>query len=186
MSKAMITAVAAAAVLAVPAFAAGPNSGLNTGERVSAFHPMHVAGPLANSTNCFPCTFQNRPQVQAWINGDSPENVAAIAKTLDSAMTTHAGAEFKALVVWMTNPGSEEAAKANAKTFVEANGLKNVGVAIIAKNHEAVGLYKVNTASEVKNTVFVYKNWTVTNKMVNVAGTEGIASLRNAIGQAVR
>ena len=55
---------------AVAAFAFGANSGISVGENVTPFHPNHISGPLANSTNCFPCTFQNRPQVQVWVNGD--------------------------------------------------------------------------------------------------------------------
>jgi len=186
MNKALLTATAMAAIFAVPAFAAVPSSGLNTGERVSPFHPMHVSGPLANSTNCFPCTFQNRPQAQVWINGDSPANAAMIAKALDNAMSTHSRAEFKAMIVWITNPGSEEAAKGNAKRFVEANGLKNVAVAVLPNNSSAVRDYKINLSGDVKNTAFVYKNWTVTNKMVNVSGQAGVNALNTAIGAAVR
>ena len=45
--------------LTAVALAGGVSSGLNKGEDVTPFHPNHFAGPLANSTNCFPCTFQN-------------------------------------------------------------------------------------------------------------------------------
>lgn len=49
-----------------------------------------------------------------------------------------------------------------------------VGVAVINKDHEAVTSYKINF---VKNTVFVYKNWKVTHKMVNLkADASGLAA----------
>ena len=84
MKKVLIGTLIGAASVAV--FAASMNSGLNPGESVTPFHPNHVSGPLANTTNCFPCTFQNRPQVQVWVNGDDLKNIAPIAKTLNTAM----------------------------------------------------------------------------------------------------
>ena len=72
----MLPLVVCAAAIA---FSGTLNSGLGKGENVTPFHPKHIVGPLAGSSNCFPCTFQNRPQVQAWINGDDAKNVAKIA-----------------------------------------------------------------------------------------------------------
>src|SRR6476469_9661761 len=96
-----------AAAAAIPAFAAPLASGLNLGERVSPFHPKHIAGPLAGTSNCFPCTFQNRPQVQVWINGDNGKNALAFAGTLSKAMKAYQGKEFKGLVVFATTTETE-------------------------------------------------------------------------------
>lgn len=178
----------ALAVIAVPAvFAASPKSGLKPGQSVSPFHPKHIAGPLANTTNCFPCTFQNRPQVQAWVNGDSEKNVAALATMLDKAMEQNKGSEFKAMIVFVTDPANMSKTEAMARGIIRSANLKNVDIALIDKNDEAVENYKINTAADVKNTVFAYKNWKVANTFVNwQANAAGNSQLAGAINTIVR
>jgi hypothetical protein len=179
MKKFVLAGIAAA--LAVPAIA-GLGSGLERGERVVPFHPKHVVGPLAGTSNCFPCTFQNRPQVQVWVNGDKPENVARIAKTLSGAMNTYKGNEFKALVVFVTDAKSQDSVSRSVLATAKANKIDNVGMAVIAKDNEAIADYKINLDPGVKNTVFVYKNWQVANKIVNLsADDKGLATLSGAI-----
>ena len=180
MKKTLIAGLSALALVAM----AGVNSGLEKGESVTPFHPTHVAGPLAGTTNCFPCTFQARPQVQVWVNGDTDANLATIAKTLDKAIDTKKAQEFKAMIVILTDAKSKDATLAKATSFAKSNSLKNVDVAVLAKNDEAVSAYKVNTDKTVKNTVFVYKNWKVENKMVNfVADAKGLSALGTAINK---
>jgi hypothetical protein len=169
----------AVAGLGIAVFAlAGANSGLNKGENVTPFHPNHVSGPLAKSTDCFPCTFQNRPQVQVWVNGDDMKNVLSIAKTLNAQMVENS--EFKALVVVISDD-----AKGTATQLEEASkmkGLDKVGMAYVSKKDKSVGAYKINLADDVKNTVFVYKNWKVAEKFVNLKGDEaGLKSLNASI-----
>lgn len=179
MKKVLFSAVALAA-LAISAFAV--ESGLKKGESVSPFHPQHISGPLANSNKCFPCTFQQRPQVQVWVNGDNKANVTAVLKDLDKMIGTYTKNEFKALVVFVVPETDITSAKAAIGRHISQLGLKNVGVAVINKDHEAVTSYKINLDSSVKNTVFVYKNWKVTDKMVNLkADADGLASLNKAI-----
>lgn len=179
MKKFVLTTVAVAA-LALSAFAI--ESGLKKGESVSPFHPEHISGPLANSTKCFPCTFQQRPQVQVWVNGDDKANVSAVLKDLDKMIGQYTKNEFKALVVFVVNETDVKSAKAAIGKHIASLGLKQVGVAVIANNHEAVTSYKINLDGSVKNTVFVYKNWKVTDKMVNLkADSNGIAALNKAI-----
>ncbi|MFZ4507586.1 MAG: hypothetical protein ACOYON_07815 [Fimbriimonas sp.] len=179
----MISAVVA---VAASAFAFGPNSGLNKGESVTPFHPQHVSGPLANSDKCFPCTFQSRPQVQAWINGDDAKNVAGIAKALDKAMTQYKGSEFKALVVFVVEDSKVAATKQVVAGY--AKGLGNqVAMAVLPKSNSAVAEYKINTSGDIKNTIFAYKNWKVENKMVNLqADDKGVQALNGAIAQLVK
>lgn len=179
-------------ILTVSAFAAialagGVGSGLNKGESVSAFHPNHFAGALANTTNCFPCTFQNRPQVQVWINGANPAAVEAFATKLDAEMAEHAKQEFKALIVFVAPKGKADALKAEGLAIVKKHGLKGVSMATVSPDHEAIKSYKINLSPEVKNTVFVYRNWTVQDKMINL-GTDakGLKALDAAIETAVK
>lgn len=175
------------AVLGAIAIAA-TNSGLNKGEMVSAFHPYtHVMGPLANSSGCFPCTFKARPQVQAWVNGESAENLKTFAKTLDGAMTKYAGKEFKAMIVVITKPGDEKAKSAEVLATLKPLNLKNVDVSVLSTTHEAISSYKINTASTIKNTIFAYKDWQVQNKWVNVTpDAKGLAALSGGIDSLVK
>ena len=62
----MIPALGALVAVALPAIAATPvDSGLKVGEMVTPYHPKHVAGPDKGISNCPPCTYDNRPAVQA-------------------------------------------------------------------------------------------------------------------------
>lgn len=172
----------AALALAVPVMAAPLNSGLKSGQRVSPFHPKHLAGPLANTTNCFPCTFNNRPQTQVWVNGDDSKNVVAIASSLSKAMQTYKAKEFKALVVVLTDKANEKATEAMIKSAAKLPSTAGVAMAVADKEADFVENYAINTSADVKNTVVVYKNWTVTQNFVNLKGdAAGLAQLDKAI-----
>ncbi len=172
----------AAAAVAVPVLAAPLASGLKVGASVSPFHPKHIAGPLAGTTNCFPCTFENRPQVQAWVNGDDSKNVLPIAKSLSTAMKTHKDKEFKALVVFLAAPANVAKTEAAVRAAAKTPGTEGVGMAVLATNDEAVKNYSVNTSPSVKNTVIVYRNWKVADSFVNLkADAAGLAKLNAAI-----
>jgi hypothetical protein len=176
---ALVAALIGAASLA--AFAAS-SSGLKKGERVTPFHPKHLAGPLAGTSNCFPCTFQNRPQVQVWVNGDAEPNVATLAKTLSTAMGTYKSKEFKALIVFLTDKNNAASVQTVVSAAAKKPELAGVGMAVIDKSDEAIGAYKINTAADTKNTVLVYKNWTVESSFVNLkADAMGVKQLQQAI-----
>jgi hypothetical protein len=175
------------AALAIPALALAVTSGLKAGEQVSAFHPTHVAGPMAGTDKCFPCTFKNRPQAQIWVNGDKTENVVALAKALDKSMDNLKGKEFKAMIVVLSDKSAMEATKTMAAKMAKDNGIKNIAIAVLPKDHEAVQAYKINLSKDVKNTVFVYRDWTVKDSMTNVvANSAGLASLEKAINNTAR
>lgn len=177
----------AAATLAIPAFAAPLNSGLKTGQRVSPFHPKHLAGPLAGTTNCFPCTFNNRPQAQVWVNGDDTKNVVAIASGLSKAMQTYKSKEFKGLVVFLTDKSNAKATEAAILSAAKLPSTQGVGMAVLDRDADYVENYAINTSADVKNTVVVYKNWTVTQNLVNLKGdAAGLAQLDKAIANAAK
>lgn len=185
MKKIALITVAASTLVFVAL--AGTNSGLKKGEKVTPFHPKHVSGPLAKTENCFPCTFQNRPQTQVWVNGYETASTAKIAATLEGAMNKFEKKEFKALIVYVVEKSKIES---TYKSIADDKGLAkyaHVGVSVIAKDNPAVKAYKVSCDGSVKNTVFVYKNWQVTDKFVNLeADKKGIASLEAAISNVVK
>lgn len=181
MNKLMIGSLAVLSIATV-AIAGSPKSGLAQGDRVSPFHPKHVVGALADTTDCFPCTFKNRPQVQVWLNGDSDTNAFSIANDLEKSMSKYASKEFKALMVFIVPEDKQAAWTTKLKAAAKTHSFKNVSMALIAPNHQAVRQYKINTDGSIKNTVLVYKDWTVANTMVNLkADSNGLKSLNAAI-----
>ncbi len=176
--------LAATVAVALPVLAA-PLSGLKAGDSVTPFHPKHLSGPLAGTTNCFPCTFQERPQTQVWINGDNKANVVALAKTLGAQIKAHKAQDYKAMIVVLTDAKNMPAAEAFVKEAAKTPGTEGVDMAVLDKTNEAVKAYAVNTASDVKNTVFVYKNWKVYNTFVNLQSSDS-PKLVAAIGKIAR
>jgi hypothetical protein len=167
----------------VAAAFAGVNSGLDKGERVSPFHPQHVAGALKGSDTCFPCTYQNRPQVQAWVMNGDKDTIVGLAKALDSAMGKYSKNEFKAMVV-IVAPKDKHAEIEKSGKMMQSM-FKNVSVSYLAPDNEAVKSYKINMKAG--NTVFAYKNWKVVDKIVDVkADAKGLASLNAAIDTLVK
>ncbi|HSI72485.1 MAG TPA: hypothetical protein VK934_04855 [Fimbriimonas sp.] len=180
MSKKMLSIFAAVSLLALPVFASNPESGLKVGEMVSAFHPTHVTGPLKGTSDCPPCTFGARPQVQVWINQDETKNIVMISKLLEKEMEENKASELKAFVIVLTDTPKETAELLSA--IGDRIKAKNVALAYLSKKDAAVSDYKVNVANDVKNTVFVYRNKKVSEKFVNLKADEkGLTELSQAI-----
>ncbi len=181
----LIGGIAAIGAIAVAMTGGGDSEhGLKPGERVTPFNPTHIVGPLAGTTNCFPCTFQKRPQVQVWINGDSQANVDAIAKDLQKAMDQHKGSEFKALIVYVAPKDKHAEIAKMIKSKAERTGKDAVDMAVIDPGNDALDAYKIALSKGVKNTVYVYKDWEVKQTMVNFkADSKGLDSLNAAIGK---
>ena len=159
------------------------NSGLDKGEKVSPFHPKHVAGALKGTDTCFPCTYQNRPQVQAWVTNGDQKSIMAFAKTLDNAMDKYSSKEFKGMVVILAT--KEQGKMIESAAPMMSKELKHVSISYLTADNEAVKNYKINTGA--KNTVFVYKNWEVKDKFVDLsADDKGISALNAAIGSIVK
>lgn len=168
----VVLAAIAALAVALPALAAPLTSGLKPGDSVTPFHPKHLSGPLAGTNNCFPCTFQERPQTQVWVNGDDRANVIALAKTLGAQIKAHKAQDYKAMIVVLTDAKGMPAAEAFVKDAAKTPGTEGVDMAVLDKTSDAVKAYAVNTASAVKNTVFVYKNWKVAQTFVNLEAAD--------------
>ncbi len=159
------------------------NSGLEKGEMVVPFHPKHVAGALKGTDTCFPCTYQNRPQVQAWVTNGDQKSVKAFAKALDTAMGKYENKDFKAMVVILT---TKDGGKAIEEKAPELNKeFKHVSISYLTPDNPAVKNYKINTGA--KNTVFVYKNWKVADKFVDLGTDEkSLKALNGAIDGIVK
>ncbi|MFW5697134.1 MAG: hypothetical protein ACOCX1_01075 [Fimbriimonadaceae bacterium] len=163
ITKVLFGAIAAAA-LAIPAFASSATSGLAAGEIVTPFHPTHVTGPDAGTNTCPPCKYGNSPMVQVWVNGDSMENIGAIAGTLNKMAKENK--DFKAFVIFLTDDVA--ATEAKLKKVAKDTGFNDIAMAYVPKDSDYLQQYKINTDPEVKNTVLVYRDRKVTKNFTNV------------------
>ncbi len=190
--------VAAAAAVAIPMAAialtsngaekasapAGIASGLEVGEMVTPFHPMHVSGPDKGTDTCPPCKYGNRPAVQAWVVNDSVENAEAIAKHLNASVAKNESADLKGFMIMLTRGDACVTACKDIAAKAEKSQMNKIGIAHLPATDDAVKNYKVNTGTDVKNTIFVYQNRKVVAKFVNLkADKEGLAKLDAAIAQ---
>ena len=186
LSKLSLGALVALPLLALAAGGA-LKSGLQTGEMVSAFEPSHVTGPDAGTKTCPVCKYGKTPAVQVWVNGDKPENVSKIADTLEAAIKMEGSDKLKGFIIFIKPKSmSDEAIQGQLKMVADKCHLSNVALAYVdGPKSEFVGQYKINTASDVKNTVIVYHDMKVNANFVNLKGDEkGIKSLKGAMMQA--
>lgn len=178
--KKLLSVALTASALTVAAFAA--DSGLKVGELMLSFHPKHVSGPDKDTDACPPCTYGNLPMVQVWVNGDDMGNVLEISKNLEKAMEAKKRAQLKAFVIVLTDKANIRQTAVALEAAASKAGFKDLAVTYLPKTDRAVKDYKVNTAPDVKNTVFLFKDRTVLTKFVNLKADEaGLASLNTAI-----
>jgi protocatechuate 3,4-dioxygenase, beta subunit len=159
--------------------AKGVDSGLRVGEMAPAYDPTHVAGPDKGTETCPVCKYGKRPAVQAWINGDDPENMKGLAEAMHDAVVKHSGKEFKAFIVVVADKPS---AGRDLQKWAETLPFQDVAVTFLPKNSDAIEQYKINLDSAVKNTVFVYRDRKIDSKFVNLkADDKGKQELLAAI-----
>jgi protocatechuate 3,4-dioxygenase beta subunit len=170
--------VIGALALASLAFPALANSGLGLGESVTPFHPTHITGPDKGTDTCPPCKYGAIPAVQVWVNGDSMENVSKIAGVLNKNAVGNS--KFKGFVIFVSK--SKDTTAKLIQNVATKTGFNAIGMAVIDPGNEAIENYKINLDSEIKNTVFVYKNKKVMAKFVNLeASDKGLSELGDAI-----
>jgi len=124
-----------------------------------------------------------RPAVQVWVNGDDEQNIGAIADALSRAVKSNEAAEFKAFLIFVTPKDADATAFAEKLAKIaQDRKIENVGFAYLSPEDRAIRGYRMNLEEPVKNTVFVYKNKTVTHKMINLkADKQGLEKLQAAI-----
>ena len=177
-------------LLCVPMIAtafAGPKSGLQPGDTVSAFEPIHVTGADAGTKTCPVCKYGKTPAVQVWVNGDSMENVSKIADALEAAIKMDGPDKLKAFIFFI-KPADESAEMFEGKLKMVADKchLQNVALAyVLGGDASTLHQYKINTAADVKNTILVYHDMKVSANFVNLAGDEkGLMNLHSAMMEA--
>jgi protocatechuate 3,4-dioxygenase beta subunit len=158
-------ALAAVACAAVVGWAGGvqagpPASGLRPGETVEPWNPLHVAGPDRGTNTCPVCTYLEKPVVVVFAK-DTPNTAALTAKL--EALAAEKRKTGLRVVVAVVDAGPERLARLAAD-------LKIAGVALCHLNPKTrekdLRAYKIDPAAE--NTVMVYKDYTVTDTLVDL------------------
>ena len=181
MNTKHIFAGAILASLGVTALAAALSSGPKVGDNVYPFEPNHVTGPDKGTQTCPVCKYGATPAAQVWVNGDNVKNIVPIAKELNAKANA---SNFRAFIVFLIDPKDAAQTSKTLATIAQQNKLDKVAFTWLDKSSRSVSTYKVNTSSDVKNTVFVYKDRKVTQKFVNLHSTkEGLGDLQAAITQ---
>ena len=177
-------------LLCVPMIASafgGPKSGLQMGDPIPPFEPTHVTGADAGTKTCPVCKYGKTPAVQVWVNGDSMENVSKIADALEAAIKMDGPDKLKAFILFIKPADESEAMlEGKLKMISDKCHLQNVALAYVDGGDAGTLLkYKINTASDIKNTVLVYHDMKISANFVNLKGDEeGLMSLKSAMMEA--
>jgi protocatechuate 3,4-dioxygenase beta subunit len=166
-----------AVLLATTLLAAAPpelKSGLQPGEEVAAWNPIHVGGPDKGTRACPVCTYLEKPAVVVFTrDGD---NAAALAQRLEKLVTVHERHGLKGFIV-VIDGTPQKLAKMTADLR-----LQRIGVCYPdpqTRDKDLGELYKVHPAAQ--NTIIVYKDYKVTTNFVNLD-----AGHFDAVGKAVQ
>jgi hypothetical protein len=160
-SRVGFVAVAFLAVAAV-AFADELKSGLQPEQPIPAFDVTKVAGAADDGVNtgdtlCYRCKYGKRPMVMIFTR-KTDENLAALVKQLDEAVSKNQDKQLKAFVNVMGE--SPDAAKSAAKEFASKNKFTNVPVVVPVEYSNGPDNYGINPKADV--TILVASNGKVT------------------------
>lgn len=115
--------------------------------------------------------------MQVWLNSDSEDNAVKLSQFLN-ARVKNSKVEFKAFVIQMDNGDGEK----RAESIFKASKADMIGTCFIKYGEAGSDRYQMNTGTEMKNTVLVYKRRKVTAKFVNLkADDAGLKELAKAI-----
>ncbi|HEY7154387.1 MAG TPA: YceI family protein [Gemmataceae bacterium] len=135
-------------------------SGLQRGEEVAAWNPIHVAGPDKGTRACPVCTYLERPVVIVFTrDGD---NAAALAEQLEKLVAANEGKDLKGFVI-VLDATPDRLAKMAAEKRIAKIGLCYLDPRTKDKDLE---LYKIHP--QARNTILVYRDYKVTANFVNL------------------
>jgi hypothetical protein len=178
----------AALVLSLLLAAADLQSGLQVGEAVPSWQPMHVAGPDRGTRACPTCTYGARPMIQVFTK-DGP-NAALLAAQVEALVAENQLQELKGFVT------VTDGAAPRLRVLARRVGITKAALCYPAPARADEDLrrkLKINPAAD--NTIIVYKDFVVTASFVNVDGhafgpvaqaVRAIVSLRAPIATAIR
>jgi protocatechuate 3,4-dioxygenase beta subunit len=164
------------AILLLGQLSGPPASGLQVGEPVPSWEPIHVAGPDRGTRACPICTYGARPMVLV-VAKDGPE-VARLAAKVEGLLAS-SGSELKGFVMVVgSSPGK-------LRRLARQQGLVKTALCYPQRGHEDVDLHrKLKINPDADNTVLVYRRFRVTANFVNVT-PDGFGVVEEAIRRAI-
>jgi hypothetical protein len=142
---------------------AGPpslQSGLQIGDDIIPWNPIHVAGPNAGTNACPVCTYEARPAILIFAKRSS--DLAALATRLQDLVNHRRDIDLKGFLVVLDSTPTQ------LKEFSMQNNLLQIGTCYPdpAERDKDLTEYKINPAAD--NTVIVYRNYKVIGNLVNL------------------
>lgn len=104
------------------AIAAAPQSGLQVGDRVPAYHVNDCTGPNAGKSLCYRCKYGKRPVVNIFTREMTPEVTKLVAQ-IDATVAKNSDSDMKAFVVHLTD--DTDASETALKKVAKDNKIKN-------------------------------------------------------------
>lgn len=139
--------------LSTTAIAAEPISGLQPGAEVSAWEPIHVAGPHAGTKACPVCTYLDAPVLLAFAR--DLEAAEKLARPLEDIAVAHRLGKLKVMLVVVE--GSDEQIRKLAKdSAIQSTMLVRPDP---ERKEKQLRAYKINAS--VPNTIMLYQDYKV-------------------------
>ncbi len=151
--------------------AAPPTSGLGIGDEVSAWEPIHVAGPHAGTKICPVCTYLDAPVLLVFAKDVSA--AADLAKPLEAIANAHTKGKLKVVLVVIS--GSDEQLKKLAKD----NSIQTLMLCRPDPERQEKQLKAYKVDPSVTNTIILYQDYLVKKNWAALATTK-LADLKTA------
>jgi protocatechuate 3,4-dioxygenase, beta subunit len=142
----------------------GVSSGLDVGEAVEPWRPIHIAGPDRGTTACPVCTYLDKPAVVVFTkDGD---NAVEIARRVEALVEAHTDKGLKGSVVVLDST-PERLAKTARRAGVSRSALCYPDP---SSREEDLRAYKINPTAT--NTILVYKDYKVLARFVDLSAKD--------------
>jgi hypothetical protein len=142
----------------------GISSGLEPGETVEPWRPIHVAGPDLGTTACPVCTYLEKPAVVVFTKDG--ENAIEIARRVEALVAAHRNQGLKGFVVVLDST-PEKLAKTAKRAGVSRSALCYPDPSTKKEDLQA---YKINPAAT--STILIYKEYTVAARFVDLSAKD--------------
>jgi hypothetical protein len=135
-------------------------SGLQKGEDIIPWNPVHVAGPNAGTNACPVCTYGARPAIVVFARND--KEMLMLVTQLEDLVRRQSAMDLKAFVIVLDGTPDD------LKSEAVSQGVKQIGFCYPDPATRDVDLkdYKINPSAD--NTVMIYKDYKVAANFVNL------------------
>jgi protocatechuate 3,4-dioxygenase beta subunit len=142
----------------------GVSSGLELGETVEPWRPIHVAGPDRGTTACPVCTYLDKPAVVVFTKDG--ENAVELARRVEALVKAHGDNGLKGFVVVLDSK-PERLAKMVGRAGISRSALCYPDP---SSREEDLQAYKINPAAT--STILVYKDYKVLARFVDLSAKD--------------